>query len=624
MKHLIPYINNPNDAIANFNLAQEYESLGQTGAAISFYLRTAERAQDDNLQYEALLRMAICFGLQRTRDDTQKVLLQKAMMLIMDRPEAYFLLARAHERRQEYHEGWTISSTAMKVCRWDHKPLNTNVEYPGKWGILFEYAVCAWWVGHTEESRRVTFDVRYSYPIDETHRKACDRNLQVCGWPKLILPYDSSMAIGFRAPFPGLENIQKNYSQSMQDMFVLAANQGKRNQWYLEIGSAEPFYNNNTALLEKQFDWRGISIDINQDKVSDFQKNRRNTVMCLDATKTDYGALLKNQNAPRDLGYLQVDCDPPENSYLILTQIPWDSHRFAAITFEHDYYANQSVRDRSREYLKSKGYELLVTNVAFDQTHSYEDWWVHPDLVPMEVRDRLRDVSADVKPADQYFIGGPITLEPTIPQDITREAPMIRTQPQHQMYNNQFRSGVWIVDDFYANPDWVRELALQQEYQVNHDGEKGYIGSRTEKQFLFPGLREQFEYIMGKRISRWEEHGMNGRFQYALAGEPLVYHCDDQTWAGMIYLTPNAPYDTGTNTYALRNTDIRHRSHPEIRRCFQPGSRNFDRYPFDNVDQFGNVYNRLVIFNAGYLHSAAGYFGFTPQNSRLWHMFFFD
>ena len=142
--------------------------------------------------------------------------------------------------------------------------------------------------------------------------------------------------------------------------------------------------------------------------------------------------------------------------------------------------------------------------------------------------------------------------------------------------------------------------------------------------FYFLGYAKQFEYIMGKRITRWEEHGMNGRFQYALAGEPLVYHCDDQTWAGMIYLTPNAPYDTGTNTYALRNTDIRHRSHPEIQRCFQPGSRNFDRYPFDNVDQFGNVYNRLVIFNAGYLHSAAGYFGFTPQNSRLWHMFFFD
>jgi hypothetical protein len=42
------------------------------------------------------------------------------------------------------------------------------------------------------------------------------------------------------------------------------------------------------------------------------------------------------------------------------------------------------------------------------------------------------------------------------------------------------------------------------------------------------------------------------------------------------------------------------------------------------VDQLGNVYNRLVIFNAAYLHSAVDYFGFNKENSRLWHMFFFD
>ena len=117
---------------------------------------------------------------------------------------------------------------------------------------------------------------------------------------------------------------------------------------------------------------------------------------------------------------------------------------------------------------------------------------------------------------------------------------------------------------------------------------------------------------------------MNGRFQHAQAGHPLVYHCDDQTWAGMLYLTPDAPYQTGTTTYALKGTDIRHKSHPDIYRCFAPGSRNFDGTIFEPVDVFGNVYNRLVIFNARYLHSASGYFGFTPENSRLWHMFFFD
>lgn len=622
MKHLLDYINQPNDALANFELGLEYEQMGQTGAAISFYLRTAERTQDDLLQYEALLRMALCFGVQKTRDDTQKVLLQKAMTLCLDRPEAYFLLARSHERLQQWHEGWTVSSMALKMCRWDCVPLRTNVEYPGKWGVLFEQAVCAWWVGECEQSRRMMFELRYSWPLDQSHRDACDRNLQVCGWPRLTLPYEQSQAQRIRCGFPGLENIQKNFSQSLQDIFVLAASRDMTNpRWYLEIGSAEPFYHNNTALLETQFGWRGVSLEINGAKAADFAQQRRNPVLCQDALATDYEAVLAAQGAPRDLGYLQVDCDPPENSYRILISMPWTTRRFAVITFEHDYYADKSVRDSSRAFLKNQGYELIAGDVAFDDKHSYEDWWVHPDLVSTATRDLLRSASPGTKPADQYLFPTAATQPVPIP---VINPPQTKTSLTNPMFNADARHGVWIVDDFYADPEWVRKFALQQEYQINHDGEKGYIGSRTERQFLFDGLKERFEEIIGRPITRWQEHGMNGRFQHAQAGEPLVYHCDHQNWAGMIYLTPDAPWDSGTNTYALKNSNIRHLSHPHIRRCFKDGSRNFDRYPFDMVDQFGNVYNRLVIFNAGYLHASGGYFGFTPENSRLWHMFFFD
>jgi hypothetical protein len=42
------------------------------------------------------------------------------------------------------------------------------------------------------------------------------------------------------------------------------------------------------------------------------------------------------------------------------------------------------------------------------------------------------------------------------------------------------------------------------------------------------------------------------------------------------------------------------------------------------VDVLGNVYNRLVIFDASAIHSASQYFGTVKENSRLWQMFFFD
>ena len=75
--------------------------------------------------------------------------------------------------------------------------------------------------------------------------------------------------------------------------------------------------------------------------------------------------------------------------------------------------------------------------------------------------------------------------------------------------------------------------------------------------FCFPGLKERFEEIMGKKITKWEEHGMNGRFQYCWGGQPQVWHCDSQQWGGMLYLTPDAPYSCGTSLYAHKKTRAR-------------------------------------------------------------------
>jgi len=176
-----------------------------------------------------------------------------------------------------------------------------------------------------------------------------------------------------------------------------------------------------------------------------------------------------------------------------------------------------------------------------------------------------------------------------------------------------------IVDNFYDDPYQVREFALQQEFF----DDEGYIGRRTRKQFLNDSLKSRFEELLNKKITKWEDYGMNGRFQHNWAGEKLVYHCDEQRYAAMIFLTPNAPFSTGTSTWAHKETKVHHNSHPDIMKCFN--QRTFvDRTPYELVDNFGNVFNRLVIFDGGCIHSASEYFGDSLENCRLWHMFFFD
>lgn len=178
---------------------------------------------------------------------------------------------------------------------------------------------------------------------------------------------------------------------------------------------------------------------------------------------------------------------------------------------------------------------------------------------------------------------------------------------------------LWIVEDFYDDVDSVREFALNQKFY----DDPGFIGKRTREQFFFPGMKEKFEQIMGMRITNWESHGMNGRFQHNVAGEAITWHTDFQKYAGLIYLTPNAPYDSGTRMAAYKKNRVRHCSDPRIMDCFNQIT-FLDGTLYEDVDIVGNVYNRLVIYDGGLIHAAYQYFGDCLDNCRLWHMFFFD
>lgn len=185
---------------------------------------------------------------------------------------------------------------------------------------------------------------------------------------------------------------------------------------------------------------------------------------------------------------------------------------------------------------------------------------------------------------------------------------------------------VWIEDNFYENPDAVREYALGQYFW---DKDHGGVGWRTRKQFIFDGVKERFEEIMNMKITNWAEtYSICGVFQAGFTGPntpPHVYHCDAQQWAAMVYLTPNAPFETGTKIVANKKTKIYHSSQTDNVLDYFPNQETFcDGTLFEDVDVFGNIYNRLVIFDGRSIHSSCGYFGHSIGTGRLWQMFFFD
>lgn len=178
---------------------------------------------------------------------------------------------------------------------------------------------------------------------------------------------------------------------------------------------------------------------------------------------------------------------------------------------------------------------------------------------------------------------------------------------------------IFVVDNFYSDPHAVREYALQQEFVADL---RYYKGKRTQEKFIAPGTKRAFEEVIGQKITIWEDYDMNGVFQTCNSEDPLVYHIDHQQWAGMIYLTPDAPYQSGTSMYAHRETKARHEKDSGMEVAFDGGF--YDGTKFELVDSIGNVFNRLVIFNGKCIHSASQYFGKELKDSRLFHMFFFD
>jgi hypothetical protein len=149
---------------------------------------------------------------------------------------------------------------------------------------------------------------------------------------------------------------------------------GKINGTYLEIGAGNCFYGNNTALLEEQFDWEGIALDIDENFVQAHKNERKNPCFLKDATLVNYNLFLSGLDFPNEIDYLQLDCDPPSVTYDILLSIPFETYKFAVITYEHDYYCDEtkSFQEKSKKYLESYGYVRVVNNISPNSSSAFD------------------------------------------------------------------------------------------------------------------------------------------------------------------------------------------------------------------------------------------------------------
>ena len=201
------------------------------------------------------------------------------------------------------------------------------------------------------------------------------------------------------------------YAQARQDKFVVNILKEKKNGYFLEIGSWHPIQDNNTFILERCYNWKGIMIE-QHDMSYLYKQYRPNSIYSInDATKINYKDLFLTNNMPHNMDYLQIDLDVHTRGTLTVLELLdkeiFDLYKFATITFEHDIYGGDhfETRAKSRQIFNNRNYILIFADVCdHSSDRVFEDWYVHPDLVDMDYVNKI--MQNNIKNYDDNSITG--------------------------------------------------------------------------------------------------------------------------------------------------------------------------------------------------------------------------
>ena len=191
--------------------------------------------------------------------------------------------------------------------------------------------------------------------------------------------------------------------------------------------------------------------------------------------------------------------------------------------------------------------------------------------------------------------------------------------------NQTIYCNLLVIDNFYNNAIETRNYILTQDFKVRGN----YPGQRTESH-ANEHLRDMIQgYIMhfAGKITEWptDKESYNGAFQYTTSRDRTWVHNDGwNNWAGVLYLTPNAPVTAGTGIFRFKD-GTRTVKEAEIRdnkKILDEHSQDYTKWEL--VDRVGNVFNRLVLFNSKQYHASLDYFGTCKEDGRLFQVFFFS
>jgi tetratricopeptide (TPR) repeat protein len=160
-----------------FYLAQTYRDLGETARAIELYQRRAALGGWAEEAFYSLYQVGVL--RERLGDwDAAVPALIAAWNYRSSRIEPLYQLARGYRERRSHHAGHLFALRALNR----RQPEDTLFVEPWiyRWGVLFEYSICAYWVGQPRVALEACDRLLAMPQLPDVYRRQTEVNRAHC------------------------------------------------------------------------------------------------------------------------------------------------------------------------------------------------------------------------------------------------------------------------------------------------------------------------------------------------------------------------------------------------------------------------------------------------------------
>lgn len=198
-----------------------------------------------------------------------------------------------------------------------------------------------------------------------------------------------------------------------------------------------------------------------------------------------------------------------------------------------------------------------------------------------------------------------------------------------------------VIDDFYKNPDAVRDAALKLNFKRKENAT--YPGQEAISNEDWSDVINEIKSFIPEECGTQSENNNifpQGKFHLCMEKDNDIravgVHTDVPKWSAVIYLSKNPNFSGGTYWY-MHEKSSQYMDSDDFFKSLMTSeitstvidfrktmcALSLDMTQWIEIQKIAMIYNRLVLFRADHFHANPVLFGSSPADARLTQHFVF-